>query len=205
MIQKQSRSAPVMRTVLEAVAERLVDGDESLIRIPEVCAATGVNYGSVYHHFGSREGVIDAAYEMMYVEMVERNIEAIRHTVESADNLDEFAAAMVPLLANLSGGDSQRSGRTIRLRIVAASLTRPKLHTMIARAQADLVLQLTNVVETAQSRGWLRRDVSPRVIAVVTQVVGFGRNVDDLTDEPISEDDWQSFVTLLFGSFLARG
>ena len=62
---KQSRSVPVMQAVLDAVAERLMAGDELLIRIPEICEATGVNYGSVYHHFGSREGVIDAAYNMI--------------------------------------------------------------------------------------------------------------------------------------------
>ena len=50
-----------MRTLLEAVAEPLCDGDESRLRIPDICAASGVNYGSIYHHFGSREGVIGAA------------------------------------------------------------------------------------------------------------------------------------------------
>src|SRR5450755_2157590 len=74
MVTKQSRSAPVMRTVLEAVIERLNDGDESLIRIPEICEATGVNYGSVYHHFGSRDGVIDAAYHQMFTKLAEEDI-----------------------------------------------------------------------------------------------------------------------------------
>ena len=48
---KQSRSVPVMQAVLDAVAERLMAGDELLIRIPEICEATGVNYGSVTNHF----------------------------------------------------------------------------------------------------------------------------------------------------------
>ena len=44
-----------MQAVLDEVALRLSTTDESLIRIPDICEATGVNYGSVYHHFGSRE------------------------------------------------------------------------------------------------------------------------------------------------------
>ena len=35
-----------MQAVFDAVAERLMAGDELLIRIPEICEATGVNYGS---------------------------------------------------------------------------------------------------------------------------------------------------------------
>lgn len=60
-----------MQAVLDAVGERLMNADESLIRIPEICEATGVNYGSVYHHFGSREGVIDAAYHQMFTKLAE--------------------------------------------------------------------------------------------------------------------------------------
>jgi AcrR family transcriptional regulator len=63
-----------MQAVLDAVAERLMAGDELLIRIPEICEATGVNYGSVYHHFGSREGVIDAAYDVIFTRLVEEDI-----------------------------------------------------------------------------------------------------------------------------------
>ena len=54
-----------------------MEGDEGTIRIPEICEATGVNYGSVYHHFGSRDGVIDAAYSYLFSTIVEEEIALI--------------------------------------------------------------------------------------------------------------------------------
>ncbi len=202
MVHKQSRSVPVMRTVLEAVAERLHDSDESLLRIPEVCKATGVNYGSVYHHFGSREGVIDAAYELMFSEIIEADVATIRRAVEDASSFEEFLGRIEGLLGMVSSGDVRRSSRSMRLRIVAASVTRPRLRVIIGESQAKLTNELTSIVEYAQERGWMRGDVSARSVAVVLQVVVFGRNLDDVSTEPIPESEWSAFIYQLFAILL---
>src|ERR1700685_4669029 len=104
---KQSRSAPVMRAVLEAVSERLMVSDEILIRIPEICESTGVNYGSVYHHFGSREGVIDAAYSLIFSKMVEEDLVSLRQINESLESFDEYVDAIRPVLERISTGEGR--------------------------------------------------------------------------------------------------
>ncbi|HEV2427196.1 MAG TPA: TetR/AcrR family transcriptional regulator [Acidimicrobiales bacterium] len=198
VVHKQSRSGPVMRAVLEAVADRLRHGDESLLRIPEVCAATGVNYGSVYHHFGSREGVIDAAYEMMFGQIIDDDIEMIHDAIEGSDNLEDFLTAAARIFTAVSTGDERRVSRSMRLRIVAASVTRPHLRSMIGATQARLTDELALAVLTCQERGWVRRNLDPRAFAVYLQVVVFGRNLDDASDEPLAEDVWVRLVFDLF-------
>ena len=106
---KQSRSLPVMQAVLDEVCKQLMSTDESLIRIPDVCKATGVNYGSVYHHFGSREGVIDAAYNMLFSQLAEEDIQVLRDVNDSAATLDEYVAALTPLVERFSSGPDQKS------------------------------------------------------------------------------------------------
>src|ERR1700722_2778021 len=101
---KQSRSVPVMQAVLDAVAERLMAGDELLIRIPEICEATGVNYGSVYHHFGSREGVIDAAYNEIFSRLFAEDIATFRDSMNDAGSFDEYTQNMMPLVMLLQTG-----------------------------------------------------------------------------------------------------
>lgn len=194
MVQKQSRSVPVMRTVLETVAARLRERDEQLLRIPEVCRATGVNYGSVYHHFGSREGVIEAAYKMMFTEIIEQDLAMVRHAVETSAAFDGFLLAMQGILDTVSSGADRRTSRAMRLRIVAASVTRPALRAVISTAQASLTTELAGIVAICQEQGWIRRDLSARSIAVILQVVIFGRNLDDLSAEPIPEEEWSAFM-----------
>jgi AcrR family transcriptional regulator len=193
-----------MQTVLEAVAERLMEADEMLIRIPEICEATGINYGSVYHHFGSREGVIDAAYDMIFSRLVEEDLRGLRQVNETVQSLDEYIAVMRPIVATLSSGPQRKARRALRMRIVAAASTRPELEALIGATQARLTEDLRRVTEFAQERQWLRDDISARFLAVLFQILIFGRTLDDISNDPIEEDVWGSSLSLLFVELLKR-
>jgi len=202
MVTKQNRSTPVMQTVLDAVIERLVHGDESLIRIPEICEATGVNYGSVYHHFGSREGVIDAAYESMFIGLVNEDIAAIRNINETASSLQEYIEKMQPLLVALSAGEDRSNRRARRVRIVAAAITRPELRKLVGEIQSSLSADLTALVRHGQDQGWIRSDIPPNAIAVFFLALVFGRNLDDVSVTPIPQADWDVMVATTFMAML---
>lgn len=199
---KQARSLPVMQSVLDAVAERLIEGDETLIRIPEICEATGVNYGSVYHHFGSREGVIDAAYHMIFTRMMDEDLESTRRATVDPLTFDEYLSAVIPIVTSISSGAERRRRRAIRLRIVAAASARVELRVLIARSQTEASETLAGLVRYGQDRGWVRRDVDPRFLAVLFQILLFGRVIDDISLSPVSDELWESSASVLFFSLL---
>ena len=191
-----------MNSVLEAVAERLISSDESQIRIPEICEATGVYYGSVYHHFGSREGVIEAAYEMIFCELVEEDIAMLDRVSISAQTFDDFVTALAPLVEVMTSGEQRRERRALRLRIIAAAQTRPELSALIGNTQIRITDGLTRVVEYGQSQGWLRDDLSARSIAVVMQALIFGRNLDDISMVPISDQEWGAVMGIVLSELV---
>lgn len=193
-----------MHAVLEAVAERLVEGDEMLIRIPEICEATGINYGSVYHHFGSRERVIDAAYDMIFSRLVEEDLRAFRQVNETVQSLEEYIAVMRPIVATLSSGPQRKARRALRMRIVAAASTRPELQELIGATQARLTEDLRRLTEFAQQRQWLRDDIPAKFLTVLFQILIFGRTLDDVSNDPIAEDVWSSSLSMLFVELLKR-
>ncbi|HVB18956.1 MAG TPA: TetR/AcrR family transcriptional regulator [Acidimicrobiales bacterium] len=199
---KQARSLPVMQSVLDAVAERLMAGDESRIRIPEICEATGVNYGSVYHHFGSREGVLDAAYEMLFTRLTTDDLEGVRIATEDSETFDEYLSAVIPIVTSVSSGDERRRRRAMRLRVVAAASAREELRVLIARAQTEASATLSDVVRFGQQRGWVRRDVDAHFLAVLLQILLFGRVVDDISLNPVSDELWEHSASVLFFSLL---
>jgi AcrR family transcriptional regulator len=199
---KQSRSAPVMRSVLDAVSERLMDGDEMLIRIPEICETTGVNYGSVYHHFGSREGVIDAAYSLIFLRIVDEDIAALHEVNEVATSFQEYVDAIRPVLERISNGQDRVARRAIRSRIIAAATARPSLRLLIAKNQDRLTNELLRIVSYGQERGWIRRDVSSHTIAMLMQAVVLGRTIDDISLIPISDVEWEQTLITLFMEML---
>jgi AcrR family transcriptional regulator len=193
-----------MNAVLEAVAERLVAGDEMLIRIPEICEVTGVNYGSVYHHFGSREGVIDAAYDMIFSRLVEEDITLFRQVNETVQSQEEYVTVMQPIVATLSSGPDRKARRAMRIRIVAAASTRPALNKLIGASQARLTEDLTRLTEYSQERQWLRDDIPAKALAVLFQILVFGRSLDDVSNNPVDETEWEVSIGALFGELLKR-
>jgi AcrR family transcriptional regulator len=193
-----------MQAVLDAVAERLMTGDELLIRIPEICEATGVNYGSVYHHFGSREGVIDAAYDMIFSRLVEEDIRTFAAVNESVETLDEYLQVMSPIVSRLSSGPERKARRAMRFRIVAAASTRPRLKEMIGASQARLTEDLCTLTAFAQSKKWLRDDLSPKALSVLFQILVFGRALDDVSSDPIEETVWEQTIGVLFLDLLSK-
>src|SRR5579863_5073227 len=199
---KQNRSAPVMQAVLDAVGERLIRADESLIRIPEICEATGVNYGSVYHHFGSREGVIDAAYHQMFTKLAEEDIATLQLVSVSAKTFDEYLVAMQGLIGTFASSDVRRARRALRARIVAASMMRPELRELIGTTQSRLTLELQSIVEYGQQREWLNRELSAHSVAVLIQVLLVGRTLDDVSTTPIDNAEWETSMAMLLGVIL---
>ena len=201
---KQNRSAPVMQAVLNAVGDRLMKGDESLIRIPEICEATGVNYGSVYHHFGSREGVIDAAYHQMFTTLAEEDLETLHSVSVSSQSFEEYLVALQGLIGTFASSDVRRARRALRARIVAASMMRPELRVLIGATQSRLTNELRSIVEYGQEREWLNRDLSAHAVAVLIQVLLVGRTLDDVSTTPIDNSVWEASMVIMLGVILAR-
>jgi len=192
-----------MQTVLDAVTERLRELDESSIRIPDICEQTGINYGSVYHHFGSREGVIDEAYAKIFTDLVDEDIARIHEVLESeVTTLPEFLAAMRPLMEGYSGSEQLRKRRTLRMRAIAASWTRPSLQLAISQAQVRVTSELMKVVERGQQLGFVRRDLTAHAIAVLMQSVVFGRSLDDLSPWPVGDVEWEFATGALLSNLL---
>jgi hypothetical protein len=57
-------------------------------------------------------------------------------------------------------------------------------------------------VEYGQERDWLRRDMSAHSIAVIVQVLLVGRTVDDISKEPIDDDEWSTSMQLLLSDLV---
>lgn len=51
------------RKILQAATHALVHGGEGALRVDQVATAAGINKRMIYHHFGDRAGLIEAAVQ----------------------------------------------------------------------------------------------------------------------------------------------
>jgi AcrR family transcriptional regulator len=196
---KQQRSQITIDKVLEEVAERLFHDDESFLRIPEICEASGVNYGSVYHHFGNRQGLIDAAYVKLYERFIAKDIEQVRALGGHSNTFDEFVIAAHNLVNQVATDPERVLSRDSRLRIVAASRSRPELARRIGELQLEVTNELSNIIQGFKNQGWIRADVEAKEVSVAVQTIVFGRLMDGMSPEAFDDLQWgRMFQSLLF-------
>lgn len=178
-----------------------MEGDEGTIRIPEICEATGVNYGSVYHHFGSRDGVIDAAYSYLFSTIVEEEI-ALINTAGLVPAKGQRELILNTLKFNLTQSDVRAQNRRIRLRVIAASVTRPLLRERVQELHRQLFVAFVALVERMKVNGAVRPDVASPALVALVQATLFGRLLEDLLDGAVPSDEWEALVGQVASAFL---
>ena len=89
----QARAEATVSVVIEATIKAIEAHGEASVRIDDILQETGISKGSLYHHFGGREGLIAAARVMQFSRFVAEDAKNIRETLTKTTTLDEFVAA----------------------------------------------------------------------------------------------------------------
>ena len=86
----QERSRKTRAKVLEAARELIIEHGHEQVSLKDICERSGVSNGSVFHHFGSKEGIIRQLFKAergAYLHAVQQAILA-----HEGDPCDAFAA-----------------------------------------------------------------------------------------------------------------
>lgn len=196
---------PTAASLLERAVEVIDASGEQAVRVEEISAHCKVSITSLYHHFGNREGLIEAAQAERFVRTSRRNIERFVAEVDAVLSIDELRSLIARWVAGLVSGAAAPI-RQVRAQVLASALTRPKLRDRVMelnRAQFD---RIAEVLARAQGRGLLDGSLDVRATAVTFTCLAFGRVVAeaDPTDGPDTEEFYTAFAVasidqLLFG------
>ncbi len=100
------RTAEKARTaILDAAERRLVASGPAAIRLQEVAADVGVSHPTVLHHFGSREGLVNAVVARALDSLHVGLLSAVRAPREGPDQVAELLDSVFETLA--SGGHAR--------------------------------------------------------------------------------------------------
>lgn len=199
----QERAVPTVKAVLDATIQMLEDGGEAAVRLDEVLRVSGISRGSLYHHFGSREGLIEAARLAQFTRSVNEDIAVLRQAILESPSKDALRKRL-RLITEVVGSIERKHQRLFRISILASAYGRPTLERALGDEQKVVTDQITELVSQAQQRGWVRKDLNPRAIASFIQAYSIGRVLVDIDPDRASDDDWFAVVSaavehLLFG------
>lgn len=199
---KQARAKATVDQVIAETKIALAKGGETAVRIQEISKSTQVSIGSIYHHFGDRDGLIRATYVHQFASGVAEDIGNVKRfmtKMHSTQDIIEHYDEMVEFLVQ----HFSRVPASERAAILGNTTGRPLLHRALSEVQHELTNGLTEVMQLLKDRNMLKPHLSPRAAAVVTLGMLHGRVIADLDTSPVDADEWNvAMLSAFSGLFI---
>ena len=179
--------------VLDVVLELLEEGGEVAVRIDDVRDRSSVSIGSIYHHFGDRDGLIVAAQVRRFARFAEAEIAALSDIVERSGSVTQFRRSLRQLTLHTSS-ELRVAERWARVAVLASTVGRPELAKEIREIQTRLTDEFQAHVAQGQVRGFFRDDLDARAVALFVEAYSLGLVLNEMDARPVSEKDWEKVV-----------
>ena len=202
-LKRQERSEPVVAKVTKAASDIINRGGEQALTIAEVRDKTGVTIGSIYHHFGSREGLVAAAYARIYGDLAFREVDLLRGLTANVKSVKDFEKVAKTAVSTIYG-DAEMPNRIKRMTVIAASQHRPLLKEAIAAKQDEVTSAIKEWVGEMQSQGFYSDTINPHSLAVLLQAIPFGRVIDNVANEQLGDAEFAVLCGRVLGALQAK-
>ncbi|WP_249011425.1 TetR/AcrR family transcriptional regulator [Conexibacter sp. DBS9H8] len=156
------------RRLLDAAISRLAERGPDA-SFDAIAADVGVTRGALYHHFGSKEGLVEEVFK----EAVRRHAEQVITASDSGSGRERLHG-LVAESARLYGSATPFYRLLLRLHVEAGT-SRPHLAPIARRVQASQRKYMIDLVATGQDDGSIRSDVKATALgqAINAALQGF--------------------------------
>jgi AcrR family transcriptional regulator len=201
---RSGRSRNTRERVLDIVLEQLEEGGEAAVRMDDLHDRSGVSIGSIYHHFGDRDGVIAAAQLRRFARYAEAEIAALSHIVERAGSVAEFRRSVRQLTVR-TASQVRVAERWGRIGVLGSTIGRPALRDEVRAVQTRLTDEFQAHIAQGQARGFFRSDLDSRALAAFIEAYSLGLALNDLDEHAVDEQAWEKVVWAVLDGLIVAG
>lgn len=164
------------------------------IRIREIASAAGVREPSVYHFFGSRDGLVEAALAERFNIHLSQMFQEFTSRLVDCRTQEDFVRLVRQVLEH-SYQDDRARVRSIRADVIGSAQSRPALKDAVNEAMLHSYTDFARYVESAQIRGWVNPDLNGVTFAAWIAGVLNGRVYIEMNPEAYDFEAWQKMTT----------
>lgn len=200
-VRKNINGASTMETLLEFGIAELQRSGSIDFSLENVLRESGIARGSLYHHFGSRHGLISHCEATLLKSSLKNENELIRSVIDSGKTGEELFDLLAGF-TRISGSDALREQRGRRIRTLAASVEDESLRTLIAESQMKGSAFLVESFAIAEEKGLIAPRIPLDALVYLMQAMFLGRILVDITgdtslSEAVNEATVETFRFLL--------
>lgn len=179
---KNVNGASTMETLIAFGLEELKQSGSIDFNLENVLRESGVSRGSLYHHFGSRHGLIAHCEAQLLKQTLKSENEVIRVLIEASASGDELFGFLEAFIRTL-GDPAITEQRSKRIRSLATSVEDSNLRSMLAESQVKGSDFLTESFEIAVNKGLISPRVDIPSLVYLIQALFLGRVLVDITED----------------------
>lgn len=186
-LRKNINGSSTMETLIQFGIEELKRSGSINFNLESVLRDSGVSRGSLYHHFGSRHGLISHCEASLLKSTLKAENEIIRSVVES-DKSGEELFEILATFTRINGSPALQEQRGRRVRTIAASVEDANLRQLIAESQVTGSSFLVESFEIATKRGLIAPQIPIDALVYLIQALFLGRVLVDITGDTALSD-----------------
>ncbi len=189
---RQTRAEATVAALLDAAVAHLEGGGDVDLRVDDILAETGISRGSLYYHFGDRQGLVDAADLELYARRARADVAALTGLIDRASTPDELLEA-AGALTEQTQSPARRGNRIERARLVG-QIGCGRFAARLEAVQHGLNAAFAAAIARAQAKGLITPGHDPLALAVFIQAYTLGRVLGDLDTEPVDPVAWNALI-----------
>ena len=172
---------PTAQALVDLAIISLESGGESAVRVDAIVKQAGVSITSLYHHFGDRQGLIEAAQAQRFLKVFAENSASMAQVLEQVQSKDELVSVFRDAVLLLQG-PRNRALRATRTSILGGALVSESLLNRISLIQNGQVKEFATAISRLQDLSVLRNDLSPDAISFWIVGTIYGRILSEIDD-----------------------
>jgi len=178
-------------TLLEVTIRHLWQGDECELRVLDICHETHLSTSVIYGNFGSRQGLIDAAYLHIYEEVTESTVHRLERAADTARQTGSFVTAHYEALCDPGSADQVVRNRQMHLRVAAVALSRPNIRPAYLAIHHAFNERRDQIFQRLIDESFLSGHLSARQWALFFEGQMLSRALNGVSAEWGAHSDWE--------------
>ena len=184
---------PTKAILVETVVELLESIKPADIQADRVLEISGISKGSLYHHFEDLGELVEAAQIARYSKWIDISIDVMANILPKAKNIEELRQSLSMITKATQRHDLSKF-RLERARALANAEGNLRFQKALATETDRLTSLIEDLCREVIEKGWFRKDLNPRAVAVFIQAYTLGKLVDDFSPNRVSEEEWNALI-----------